>query len=205
MSPIKTDHNQKKSYAALHKENRDRHGRVVNYLKVLKKIGLTLDQEEQVLVKRRVLQICLELEDMKDSLVQSARNILSMEEMDQLDDEHYNDPSVRFFGLEWRTVLTLCDSIYQDMVMFWAQLAEENTVDCSKLERTLAALDKLEHDVGNHALAVCGLYKCNVCLHNRLIKYHACTQLANCTPVSKDFLLPYTYILHSVGQVKITI
>ena len=40
------------------------------------------------------------------------------------------------------------------MVMFWAHLVEDNTVDCELLRKTLAALDKLENDVENHGLAV---------------------------------------------------
>ena len=40
------------------------------------------------------------------------------------------------------------------MVTFWANLVEENNVDCKQLGRALAALDKLENDVGNHGLVV---------------------------------------------------
>ena len=51
-----------KSYTAIYKENQARHVRVTNYLQVLKHLGMTMDQEEQKLAQRRVLQICLELQ-----------------------------------------------------------------------------------------------------------------------------------------------
>ena len=125
-------------------------------MKLLKQIGLTLDEEEQRLVKRKVLQICLELQDMRDCLVEGARNILSIQEINLYYDPNclLSDPSVRFFGLEWKPVFSTCKKIYQDMVIFWAHLVEENTVDCRLLRKTFAALDKLENDVGNHGLAV---------------------------------------------------
>ena len=145
-----------RSLTLLFNANCARHGRVMKYLKLLKQIGLTLDEEEQRLVKRKVLQICLELQDMRDCLVEGARNILSIQEIEQYYDPNclLADPSVRFFGFEWKPVFSTCKKIYQDMVIFWAHLVEENTVDCRLLRKTLSALDKLENDVENHGLAV---------------------------------------------------
>jgi hypothetical protein len=135
-----------KSYSAVWKENQARHCRVTNYLQVLKDLAFTSDIEEQKLVKRRILQICLELQDMKDCMKEGARSLLSIQEIEQLDnrDYHDTDPSVRFFGLEWRSVFTICEDIYQ----------EEHTMNHTILARVLSALNKLEYDVGNHAVAL---------------------------------------------------
>jgi hypothetical protein len=145
-----------KSYTTIWSENQARHARVPNYLQVLKHLALTSDTEEQKLAKRRVLQICLELQDMKDCMKEGARNILFRQEIEQLDNQHYHDtdPSVRFFGLEWKSVLNICEEIYQDMSSFWTQLEEENTVTYIILSRTLFRLNKLEYDVCNHAVAL---------------------------------------------------
>ena len=40
------------------------------------------------------------------------------------------------------------------MTSFWTQLEEENTVNPIILARALSALNKLECDVGNHAVAL---------------------------------------------------
>jgi hypothetical protein len=106
-----------KSYTPLCKVNEARHAHVTNYLQVLKHLVLTSDSKEQNLAKRRVLQIYLELQDMKDCMKEGARDILYRQEIEQLDNQHYHDtdPSVRFFGLEWRSVFNICKEIYKDM------------------------------------------------------------------------------------------
>ena len=136
------------SFEVLFHENCARHGCVVKYLKVLRKIGLTVDEEEQRLVKRRVLQICLELQDMKDCMLKVAKDIQSIEQLDD-QDSLLTDPIVSN-SLGWN----ICRNIYKDMVMFWAHMVEENTVDCKLLMKILAALDKLENDAENHGVAV---------------------------------------------------
>ena len=74
----------------------------------------------------------------------------------RLDSQLYldTDPSVMFFGLEWRTVFKICEKIFQDMTTFWTLLEETYTVTSNILARTLSALDRLEYDVGNHDVAV---------------------------------------------------
>ena len=59
---------------------------------------------------------------------------------------------MRFFRLELRSVFDVCEEIYQDS--FWTQLEEEKTVSPIKLARALSALNKLDYDVGNHAVAL---------------------------------------------------
>ena len=118
------------SFEVLFHENCARHGCVVKYLKVLRKIGLAVDEEGQRLVKRRVFQICLELQDMKDCMMKVAKNILSIQAIEQLDDQYrlLTDPIVSN-SLGWN----ICRNIYKDMVIFWAHMVEENTVDCKLL------------------------------------------------------------------------
>ena len=71
--------------------NQARHGRVTNYLQILKQLALTSDIEEQKLVRRRVLQKFLELQDMKDCMKEGAKDNLSILEIEQLDDQQYHD------------------------------------------------------------------------------------------------------------------
>ena len=89
---------------------------------------------------------------MKDCLMEVKRNIISIHEIEQFCDpgSFLSDTSVRFFGLEWKPVLSTCRSLSQDMVMFLAHLVEKKTRDCQHLGRAFEALDKLENDVGNH-------------------------------------------------------
>ena len=97
------------------------------------------------------MQICLELQDMTDCMMKVAKNILSIQAIEQLDDQDslLTDPIVSN-SLGWN----ICRNIYKDMVMFWAHMIEENTVDCKLLMKILAALDKLENDAENHGVAV---------------------------------------------------
>ena len=93
---------------------------------------------------------------MKDCMKDAARDILSIQDIEQLDSQHYydTDPSVRFFGLEWRAVFNICEEIDQDTTSFWTQLEEKNTVNPIELARTISALNKMEYDVGNHSVAL---------------------------------------------------
>ena len=59
---------------------------------------------------------------------------------------------MRFFRLELRSVFDVCEEIYQDS--FWTQLEEEKTVSPIKLARAVSAINKLDYDVSNHAVAL---------------------------------------------------
>ena len=126
-------------YTSFCTENQASYERVMKYLQVLKDIGLTLDEDQQKMVRRRALQICLELQDMKDCLRDSARNIHLRQEMEILGLEECSgtDPSVRFFGLEWNPVCKMCDEIFEDMDSFWTELKKNNTVDAALLWSTV--------------------------------------------------------------------
>ena len=102
------------------------------------------------------MQICLKLQDMQDCMKDAARDIISRQDIEQPDNQHYHDtdPIVRFFGLEWRAVFNICEEIDQDMTSFWTQLEEKNTVNPIVLARAISALNKLEYDVGNHSAAL---------------------------------------------------
>jgi hypothetical protein len=103
-----------------------------------------------MLVRTRELQV------MKDCLVEGARIILSKKEIEEIDNQLSlnTDPSVRFFGLKWRTVFRVCKKIFQEMTTFWTLLEKTHTVTAIMLARTLSALDMLEDDFGNHDIAV---------------------------------------------------
>ena len=60
--------------SALVVDSKERMQRVKKYLEELQVLDLTKVEEEQQLVKRRSLQIYLELQDMKDNIMQLVSN-----------------------------------------------------------------------------------------------------------------------------------
>ena len=145
-----------KDYSILSAENQVRHIRVRSYLEVLQQIGLTVDEEGQVLAKRRALQTCLELQDLKDNIIKTARSLLSRQEVEQVVGNTWQpiDPSVQFFGLEWEPAFKMWSRIGQDMMNFWRTVENHKAVDLDLLASTVGAIERLEHDVVNHAVAV---------------------------------------------------
>ena len=76
-------------------DSRERMQRVKKYLEELQALGLTKVEEEQKLVKRRSLQIYMELQDIKDNIMQlSGKGQVSNE--GESEGQQCSDPSVRF-------------------------------------------------------------------------------------------------------------
>ena len=65
------------------------------------------------------------------------------------------DPSIKFFGLEWKVLLRKCRWISKELNMMLEHHGEENTVDYSQLEIMLVELGGLEDDVTSLTIAVC--------------------------------------------------
>merc|ERR1711994_1086189 len=78
----------------------------------IRDIGTTSKKEELNLIKRRIVQIVSELEDIKEDLVNLVRDQLSPRQLtvllepsseDEVDPAE-TDPSIQFFGVEWNSV-----------------------------------------------------------------------------------------------------
>jgi len=77
----------------------ERLGRTTRYMEEVKRIGASMKKEDLLLVKRRVMQIVAELEDIRDILLDSVKDSLSPRQLSVLDNEEEEletDPSVQF-------------------------------------------------------------------------------------------------------------
>merc|ERR1712126_713529 len=95
-----------------------------------------------LLVKRRVMQIIAELEDIRDILIDSVKDSLSPRQLSVLDCEEASsetDPSVQFFGVEWDSVFAKCFSLGLNIRIFKQRL-ECGMVDSINLASILADL-----------------------------------------------------------------
>ena len=59
----------------------ERLGRTTRFMQEVKKIGVTLKKEDIELVKRRMMQILAELQDIKDILLDSVKDKLSLRQL----------------------------------------------------------------------------------------------------------------------------
>merc|ERR1712165_512591 len=104
----------------------DKLGRVTRYMEHIRDIGTTSKKEELNLIKRRIVQIVSELEDIKEDLVNLVRDQLpprqltvlletnAEDEVDPVD----TDPSIQFFGVEWNAVFARCFSLGLNIRIF---------------------------------------------------------------------------------------
>merc|ERR1712110_739055 len=82
----------------------------------IRDIGSTSKKEELNLIKRRIVQIVSELEDIKEDLVNLVRDQLSPRQLSVLLEPNTEDevdpvdtdPSIQFFGVEWNSVFARC-------------------------------------------------------------------------------------------------
>ena len=116
-------------------------------------MDLTKVEEEQQLVKRRSLQISLELQDMKDNLVQLSGNSQVPNE-EENEGQQCSDPSVRFFGMEWKAIFKTCRWISKELDTLLEHLLAEINDGSSRVEKLLVEIRGLENDVMNHKMAV---------------------------------------------------
>ena len=139
--------------SALLVDSKERMQRVKKYLEELQALDLTKVEEEQQLVKRRSLQISLELQDMMDNLLQLESNSQMYNEEESAG-QQCSDPSVCFFGMEWKAIFNTCRWISKELNTLLECLLEENIVGYSRLERMLVEIEGLENNVLNHKVAV---------------------------------------------------
>ena len=131
-------------------------GRTTRYMREVKKIGASMKNEDILLVKRRVMQIIAELEDIRDILMDSVRDKLSPRQLSVLDidqEEVDTDPSVQFFGVEWDSVFAKCFSLGLNIRIFKQRL-EGGMVDSIGLASILTELKMVERQVEQHSLAL---------------------------------------------------
>ena len=139
--------------AALVVDSKERMQRVEKYLEELQVLDLTKVEEEQQMVKRRSLQISLELQDMKDNLMQLSSNS-QMNNEGESEGQQCSDPSVTYFGMEWKAIFKTCRWISKELNTLLEHLLEENVVGSYSLEKLLVEIGGLENDVMNHKMAV---------------------------------------------------
>ena len=129
-------------------------GWTTRYMQEVKKIGSSMNTEELSLVKRRVMQIIAELEDIRDILMASVKDKLSPRQLSVLDQEELDtDPSVQFFGVEWDSVFAKCFSLGLNIRIFKQRL-EGGMVDSISLASILRELKMVENQMEQHSIAL---------------------------------------------------
>ena len=131
-------------------------GRTTRYMQEVKKISASMKKEDLLLVKRRVIQIIAELEDIRDILMDSVKDKLSPRQLSVLDidqDQLDKDPSVQFFGVEWDSVFAKCFSLGLNIRIFKQRL-EGGLVDSISLASILSELKMVENQMEQHSIAL---------------------------------------------------
>ena len=131
-------------------------GRTTRYMHEVKEIGVSMKEEDLRLVKRRLVQIVAELQDIRDTLMDSVKDKLSPRQMSVLDidqEELETDPSVQFFGIEWDSVFAKCFSLGLNIRIFKQRL-EGGMVDSISLASILTELSKVEKQMEQHSIAL---------------------------------------------------
>lgn len=133
-------------------------GRTTRYMEQVRDIGTTNKESELSLVKRRLLQIVSELEDIREDLVYMVRDQLSPRQLDLLletnDDEAVDaDPSIQFFGVEWNSVFARCFGLGLNMRIF-KQRHYDGFVDVTGLACLLSDIAWVRRQMELHSVAL---------------------------------------------------
>merc|ERR550517_784247 len=139
-------------------EVEDKLGRTTRYMEQVRDIGTTNKDAELTLVRRRLLQIVSELEDIKEELVYLVRDQLSPRQLDLLldtnDDQTVDtDPSIQFFGVEWNSVFARCFGLCLNMRIF-KQRQRDGFVDVTGLACLLSDLAWVRRQMELHSVAL---------------------------------------------------
>ena len=138
----------------------DKLGRVTRYMEHIRDIGTTSKKEELNLIKRRIVQIVSELEDIKEDLVNLVRDQLSPRQLtvllepsseDEVDPAE-TDPSIQFFGVEWNSVFARCFSLGFNIRIF-RQRQRDGFVDVTGLACLLSDLSWVRRQMELHSVA----------------------------------------------------
>ena len=138
----------------------DKLGRVTRYMEHIRDIGTTSKKEELNLIKRRIVQIVSELEDIKEDLVNLVRDQLSPRQLTVLlepsseddVDPADTDPSIQFFGVEWNSVFARCFSLGFNIRIF-RQRQRDGFVDVTGLACLLSDLSWVRRQMELHSVA----------------------------------------------------
>merc|ERR550517_1774325 len=134
-------------------EVEDKLGRTTRYMEQVRDIGTTNKDAELTLVRRRLLQIQSELEDIKEELVYLVRDQLSPRQLSLLLEtnedlrEDSEDPSIQFFGVEWNSVFARCFSVGLNMRIF-QQRQRDGFMDVTGLACLLSDLSWVRRQMG---------------------------------------------------------
>merc|ERR1712062_824843 len=138
----------------------DKLARATRYMEHIRDIGSTSKKEELNLIKRRIVQIVSELEDIKEDLVNLVRDQLSSRQLTVLlepnsEDEADpvdTDPSIQFFGVEWNSVFARCFSLGFNIRIF-RQRQRDGFVDVTGLACLLSDLSWVRRQMELHSVA----------------------------------------------------
>merc|ERR1712215_421298 len=131
-------------------------GLATRYMHQVKELGASTRKEDLRLVKRRVVQIIAEIQDMRDMLMESVKDRLSPRQVSVInteEEEVETDPSFQFFGVEWDSVFAKCFSIGLNIRIFKQRL-EGGMVDTIGLASILVEVRKVEWEMEQHSVAV---------------------------------------------------
>jgi len=110
--------------------------------------------ENMNLVRRRVGQICAELEDIRDILMENVKGGLPVRQLSLLEDQEMKtDPSVQFFGIEWDLVFSRCISLSLNIQIFKQRLSAD-IVDIIGLSAILIGLSEVGAELGDHLVSL---------------------------------------------------
>ena len=135
------------------KNSEERIDRLLAYLKDIQGIGLTMDTDQRRLVKRRIMQALLEIEDLDDYVTSLFKELdVDPEYLINKEDQSV-DPSIQYFGLEWNSVLRKWKTIKDELQNLQDSWSREN-VDVDRISYLQNALASLADDLSNHSTAV---------------------------------------------------
>lgn len=116
--------------------------------------------KEKQVFNRRILQVSAELQDARDVVYAlcrpprlSQRQFELVTSEDTLEDPA-NDPSVRFFGIDWQQLFAKCFSLSFNVQILKGQVVEGGELDLVLLSTILKAMASVETDILSHGEAV---------------------------------------------------
>lgn len=130
----------------------------------MRKLGDTFTDNSLVslqIFSRRILQLSAELQDARDAILtlcqppRLTRRQFELVTSDEAIDDPANDPSVRFFGLDWKQVFSKCFNVSLNVQIFRTQVLDRDIdLDLVLISAILKDLASVEVDAMSHGEAV---------------------------------------------------
>ena len=136
----------------VHENTYKRHKKIVQCFSEVEALGFASVNAE--LLSRRTLQICLDIKDQQDFLMNSFINVWNILDVEEELYTTHSDPSVQYFGLEWSTVYKRCKKIQFHLAQFWGLIDRSEEETSNILSILLSELNILKEEVVGHLEAV---------------------------------------------------